>query len=193
MSDKDLRSLQKQRELEEKIEKTVGAIGGGIKNIFRMKTKREKVIKGSLAAIFATVSIPYAVSEISENEMVPMTVMEKQKIENISCSRVVERYKSSKKLEKGQVFRGKIIEKDSSILVDEIVEKTGKCTTDIKYLFKMNDGQIYELETGFLQGVNSKKLEKLWNTIKDGSEGYFTTSKTITGKRIITDYSKNKP
>ena len=193
MASKDFRSLQKQREMENKVEDFISNMKGGFRKALKAETKKEKLIKGSLAVAFMAVSLSYAVEEITEHEMVPMTVVKKLKIEDISCNTITERYKVEKHLEKGKYFRSKPVKEDSIAIVNDFIEKDRDCSVDTRYALIMNDGKEYELESNFLQGFSGSDVAEAWESVKAGSKGYFTTSKTITGKNIITDYRRYNP
>ena len=54
----------------------------------------------------------------------------------------------------------------------------------------MKDGKTYEVETNFMQGFSEEDLDGMWREVRQGNTDYFTTSKTITGRDVITSYRK---
>jgi len=174
------------RDLEDKIADFKDNVVKGAKNLFSLKTRRQKITKLGLVAVFAAVALPASVQNMTEQEMSYTRVADKQVITETQSVVTKELFRLQEM--RDQLQDGKVVGQ-----APEVVEESRQLSRDFnentRHILELGDGNRYEVRPT-LGGLSKSEMEDLWEDVKPSSYYTFTTARTITGDRIITGYQK---
>ncbi len=174
------------RDLEDKIADFKDNVVKGTKSLFSFKTRRQKVTKLGLAAVFAAVALPIGVQNMTEQELSYTRVADKQVITETQSVVTKELFRLEEM--RDQLRDGKVVGQ-----APEVVEESRQLSRDFnentRHILELGDGNRYEVRPT-LGGLSKGEMEELWEDVKPGSYYTFTTARTITGDRVVTGYQK---